>query len=65
MSKNKSFKIIINGVLYKSINSPMTKKVISYVDLGCGNFVNNEEWDKEINNLDELKTFAELEESRY
>ncbi|MDR7856116.1 hypothetical protein [Tissierella sp.] len=48
-----------NGITYKSINTPIIKKVMAYVNLGGGQSVCSGEYNKEIN------TFAEENEKNF
>lgn len=54
----KTFKIYTdNTTVYKSINSPMIKKVLLNYIID-GKEVNANEWNKEINTEEELRQFA-------
>ena len=62
---NSSFAVSFNskGIHYKSINTPYTKKVLQYVQIdGRSGSINSNEWNKEINTEEELRTFAEEQE---
>lgn len=55
---NKIFKFSTGSdTVYKSINSPLIKKVLLNYIID-GKEVNAEEWNKEINSLEDLKQFA-------
>jgi len=62
---NTSFAVYFNnkGVFYKSINTPICKKVLQYVVAdGMTKSINSAEWNKEINTEEELREFAEEQE---
>jgi hypothetical protein len=60
----KIFKILLNeSTMYKYIQMPQGGKVLSYYDLGGSKFVNAEEWNINLNNEQELREFAEKQES--